>query len=121
LDNDGAEEIVVTRTAGSLGTGKNGPQKNPNGFYDDFRIQVIKKVGSAYAQAQLLQSPSGWEKTSYQWIDWVSVKDIDGDCILDIVPDSERLNMPNHFELSPFNKLYYKGDGKGGFIIAYKK
>jgi hypothetical protein len=121
LDNDGAEEIVVTRTAGSLGTGKNGPQKNPKGFYDDFRIQVIKKVGSAYAQAQLLQSPSEWEKTSYQWIDWVSVKDIDGDCILDIVPDSERLNMPNHFELSPFNKLYYKGDGKGGFIIAYKK
>jgi hypothetical protein len=121
MDNDGVEEFVVTRTAGSLGAGKKGPQKNPNGFYDDFRIQVIKKVGSSYVQSQLLPSPPGWNKTSYQWIDWVSVKDIDGDCILDIVPDSERLNMPNHFELFPFNKLYYKGDGKGGFLIAYKK
>ena len=121
LDNDGVEEIVVTRTAGSLGSGKNGPQKNPNGFYDDFRIQVLKKVGSAYAQTQLIQSPPSWDKTSYQWMDWVSVKDIDGDCIPDIVPDSERLNIPNHFQLAPFNKLYYKGDGKGGFIIAYKK
>ena len=81
----------------------------------------MKKVGSAYSQTQLIQSPPSWDKTSYQWIDWVSLKDIDGDCIPDIVPDSERLNIPNHFQLAPFNKLYYKGDGKGGFIIAYKK
>ena len=58
LDNDGVEEIVITRTAGSLGSGKNGPQKNPNGFYDDFRIQVLKKVGSAYSQTQLIHRPS---------------------------------------------------------------
>ena len=119
LDQDGNVEIIITRTAGSLGTGSSGPKKNPNGFYDDFRIQVLKKDGDKYIQSQLLSSPSGWENASYQWVNWVSLKDIDGDCKLDIVVDSERLNLPFN-DLKPFYKLFYKGDGKGGFSIAYK-
>jgi hypothetical protein len=121
LDNDGTEELIITRTSGSLGSDLNGVKKNPNGFYDDFRIQILKKSDNSYLQSQLLQSPQGWENAWIQWIDWTFIKDIDGDCNLDIVPDAEYLNDPTFSDLSQFNKLYYKGDGKGGFSVAYKK
>lgn len=121
LDKDGTEELIITRTSGSTGSGASGVKKNPGGFYDDFRIQILKKSGNTYVQTGLLVSPSGWENTWIQWIDWTSVVDIDGDCNLDIVPDSENLNEVNYSELKAFNKLYYKGDGKGGFVISYKK
>ena len=121
LDKDGIEELIITRTSGSTGSGASGVQKNPNGFYDDFRIQILKKNGTNYVQTNLLVSPIGWEKTWIQWIDWTSIIDIDGDCNLDIVPDSENLNDVNYAELKAFNKLYYKGDGKGGFTLAYKR
>jgi hypothetical protein len=120
LDKDGFEELIITRTSGSLGSGINGVKKNPNGFYDDFRIQILKKSGNNYLQSGLLISPIGWENTWIQWIDWTSITDIDGDCNLDIVPDSENLNDANYSELKMFNKLYYKGDGKGSFAISYK-
>lgn len=121
LDKDGIEELIITRTSGSTGSGVNGVKKNPNGFYDDFRIQILKRNGTSYVQSELLLSPSGWEKTWIQWIDWTSVVDIDGDCNLDIVPDSENLNDNRYEELKSFNKLFYRGDGKGSFTIAYKK
>ena len=121
LDKDGIEELIITRTSGSTGSGVNGVKKNPNGFYDDFRIQILKRNGTSYVQSELLLSPSGWEKTWIQWIDWTSVVDIDGDCNLDIVPDSENLNDNTYEELKSFNKLFYRGDGKGSFTIAYKK
>jgi hypothetical protein len=121
LDKDGIEELIVTRTSGSTGNGAGGVKKNPNGFYDGFRIQVLKKNGNSYIQSSLLSSPSGWKKTWIQWIDWTSVADIDGDCNLDIVPDSENFNDVNYAELKVFNKLNYKGDGKGGFTLSYKK
>jgi len=121
LDNDGVEELIITRTSGSLGSDANGVKKNPNGFYDDFRIQILKKSSNSYNQTSLLSSPSGWENSWIEWIDWTYVKDVDGDCVLDIVPDSENLNDPSFSDLKNFNKLYYKGDGKGGFLISYKK
>ena len=74
-----------------------------------------------YNQIALLVSPPGYENTYFEWIDWMCVKDVDGDCFLDIVPDSENLNDPTFSDLKLYNKLYYKGDGKGGFTIAYKK
>lgn len=120
LDNDGIEELIITRTSGSLGSDVNGLKKNPGGWYDDFRIQILKKNLNNYNQIALLISPLGYENTYFEWIDWMCVKDVDGDCFLDIVPDSENLNDPTFADLKLYNKLFYKGDGKGGFTIAYK-
>lgn len=121
FDNDGIEEIVVTRTSGSKGSSNGGSKKNPNGFYDDFRIQILKKNGTEYIEHSFLSSPSGWEKTICEWMIWVSVKDVDNDGFADIVPDNDRLNNRNYTSLLSFNRLYYKGDGKNNFTPTIKK
>jgi len=122
LNKDGVEELIITRTSGSTGSGASGVKKNPGGFYDDFRIQILEKSGNSYTQrTQLLNSPNGWENTWIQWIDWALIGDADNDGNVDIVPDSENLNDPSFNELKLFNKLYYKGDGKGNFTISYKR
>lgn len=122
LDGDNIDEIILMRTSGNLSSSTlTGPKKNPNGWYDDFKIQVLKKSGNSYTQSQLLSSPNGYENTVFQWIAWVKIFDVDKDGKLDIVPDSENLNDRTNTQCEKFYGLHYKGDGNGNFVISYKK
>jgi len=45
--------------------------------------------------------------------------DVNGDGILNIVPDSEGRSNPNYNELKRFWGMYYKGDSLGRFKLEY--
>ncbi len=125
FDNDGSEEIIVSRTGGNDGSTMDNNGIKVNNFYNYFKIQILKKSGNQYVESTVLDYPSGWP--SSEWLDWVDVYDIDGDCNLDIVPDDQELNYTRTSQYQPvndlkkFSNMYFKGNGKGGFAIAYKK
>jgi hypothetical protein len=125
LDNDGSEEIIVSRTGGNDGSTMDNNGVKSNNFYSYFKIQILKKSGAQYIESKVLDYPSGWP--SSEWLDWVDVYDIDSDCILDIMPDDQELNYTKNTQFQPttdlkkFKNMYFKGDGKGGFSIGYKK
>jgi hypothetical protein len=113
LDGNGNDEIIVTRTGG------------PDNFYNYFKIQILKKIGSDYIDYKSIDSPKGWPKS--EWLDWVDIYDLDNDGILDIVPDDQELNYSRNSQYQPinelktFSKMYFKGDGKCNFTITYKR
>jgi hypothetical protein len=125
LDNDGSEEIIVSRTGGNDGSTMDDNGVKFKNFYSYFKLQILKKIGAQYVESKVLDYPSGWP--SSEWLDWVDVYDIDSDCILDIIPDDQELNYSRTSQYQPINDLkkfknmYFKGDGKGGFTLSYKK
>tara|TARA_B100001093_G_C26128272_1_gene717964 strand:- start:111 stop:278 length:168 start_codon:yes stop_codon:yes gene_type:complete len=45
--------------------------------------------------------------------------DVNGDCLLDIVPDSEGMSNPRFNQLSRFWGLYYRAKSGGTFVLDY--
>ncbi len=125
LDKDGSEEIIVTRTGGSDGSTMDANGNKVNNFYNYFKIQILKMSGHNYIDLSTIDYPQGWP--NYEWLDWIDVYDLDGDCILDIVPDDQELNYTRTTQYQPiadmknFFGMYFKGDGKGNFSISYKR
>ena len=125
LDKDGIEEIIISRTGGSDGSTMNDSGTKTNNFYNFFKIQILKKSGEDYVQLSTIEYPQGWP--NLEWLDWIDVYDVDGDCNLDIVPDDQELNFTKTTQYQPiadmkkFFGMYFKGDGKGNFTTAYKK
>ena len=116
LDDDDVEEIIVTRTTGSKETDGD---LSSGEYYSGFKIQILKKQNNSYIQTHLLDSPEGFDDLWVEWIQSTHVMDIDNDCILDLIPESDRLNDYNYSSLKKFNKLYYKGDSFGNYTISY--
>ena len=84
--------------------------------------QFKSAQGGQFDRLLHLDQPIGW--INWAWMRWVDVYDIDGDCNLDIVTDYELANVLGSNAIKEFNNfrgLYYKGDGKGNFVITYKK
>jgi hypothetical protein len=118
LDDDGIEEIIITRTSGSLEVGAD---LGSGEYYSGFKIQILKKENNSYIQTHLLDSPAGFDDLWVQWIQSTHVIDVDGDCILDLVPESDYINDYNYSKMKQYNRLYYKGDNMGNYSIEYDR
>jgi len=116
LDNDGSDEIIITRTGGISNN-----YSFTDGFYQSFKIEILSKDGNSYRRVNSLNAPIGYENTWVEYIKWTGVYDVDGDGYLDIVPDDENLNDKSYQYLSEYRGLYYKGNGKLEFEEKYKK
>jgi len=118
LDGDGEVEIIINRTKGHEDYNIVDNDKG----YDGLKIQILKRQGDEYINHQILDQPEGWFDLPPTWIEWVpfiQLFDVNGDCVLDIVPDSEGLSNPNYSELSRFWGLYYRGQSSGNFVLDY--
>jgi hypothetical protein len=118
IDNDGQVEIIINRTTGheSFSSVEN------DSSYDGIKIQILKKEGDGYVNHQIINQPSGWfdlPPTWIEWIPWIRLFDVNGDNIMDIVPDSENINDPNYNPLKRYWGMYYKGSLGGTFEIDY--
>ena len=90
--------------------------------YDGIKIQILKKVNGEYVNHQIIDGPSGWFDLPPTWIEWIpfiEMFDVNGDGILDIVPDSEGISNPNYNELKRFWGMYYRGDSSGRFELDF--
>jgi hypothetical protein len=118
IDNDGVSEIIVNRTKGHESFFV---VENDRG-YDGIQLQILKKIDGEYVEHQILDGPDGWFDLPPTWIEWIpfiELFDVDGDNILDIVPDSEGISNPNYNGLKRFWGLYYRGIPGGTFEIDF--
>ena len=118
IDNDGQVEIIINRTTGheSFSSVEN------DSSYDGVKIQILKKEGDGYVNHQIINQPEGWydfPPTWIEWIPWIRLFDVNGDNIMDIVPDSENINDPNYNPLKRYWGMYYRGSLGGTFEIDY--
>jgi hypothetical protein len=88
LDNDGYNEIIVTRTSGP-GTYQEGT------YYNGFKIQILKGVNNEYNTTHVLEMPINWGS---MWIYNSIIYDVNNDCILDIIPENDRTIVDAYFE-----------------------
>ena len=118
IDGDGISEIIIDRATGHEDYNI---IDNDRG-YDGIKIQVLKKVNGEYVNHQIIDGPSGWFDLPPTWIEWIpfiEMYDVNGDGILDIVPDSEGISNPNYNELKRFWGMYYRGDSSGRFELDF--
>jgi hypothetical protein len=118
IDNDGVSEIVVNRTKGHESFNV---VENDRG-YDGIQLQILKKIDGEYVEHQIIDGPDGWFDLPPTWIEWIpfiELFDVNGDNILDIVPDSEGISNPNYNALKRFWGLYYRGIPGGTFEIDF--
>lgn len=118
VDNDGLSEIIINRTTGHEDYNI---VDNDRG-YDGIKIQILKKVDGEYINHQIIDGPSGWFDLPPTWIEWIpfiEMFDVNGDGILDIVPDSEGISNPNYNELKRYWGMYYRGDSSGRFELDF--
>jgi len=124
LDFDGTEELIVNRTGGNKFAGMDNEGDMENGFYENYYIQILKKEGESFIEFSNIISPENWPKL--HWLDWLDIYDLDGDCLPDIVPDDQEINYTQSVEYSQyrpgdldgFKRIYFKGDGGGGFNFS---
>jgi hypothetical protein len=117
-DNDGISEIIVNRAKGHESFNV---VENDKG-YDGIQLQILKKIDEEYIEHQIIDGPDGWFDTPPTWIEWIpfiEMFDVNGDNILDIVPDSEGISNPNYNGLKRFWGLYYRGIPGGTFEIDF--
>ena len=117
LDGDGETEIIVNRATGH----ENYSGVERGKIYDGLKIQILKKEGDEYINHQILDQPDGWFEFPgwIEWIPFIQLFDVNGDCLLDIVPDSEGISNPRFNQLSRFWGLYYRGQPGGTFVLDY--
>jgi hypothetical protein len=117
-DNDGISEIIVNRAKGHESFNV---VENDKG-YDGIQLQILKKIDGEYVEHQIIDGPDGWFDLPPTWIEWIpfiEMFDVNGDNILDIVPDSEGISNPNYNGLKRFWGLYYRGIPGGTFEIDF--
>ena len=118
IDKDGVSEIIINRTTGHEDYNI---LDNDRG-YDGIKIQILKKDNNEYVNHQIIDGPSGWFDLPPTWIEWIpfiEMFDVNGDGILDIVPDSEGISNPNYNELKRYWGMYYRGDSFGRFELDF--
>jgi uncharacterized repeat protein (TIGR02543 family) len=118
VDSDGISEIIINRTTGHEDYNV---VENDRG-YDGVKIQILKKVDGEYINHQIIDGPSGWfdlPPTWGEWIPFIEMFDVNGDGILDIVPDSEGISNPNYDPLKRYWGMYYRGDSSGRFELDF--
>ena len=118
LDQDGLPEIIINRAKGHENYNI---VENDRG-YDGIKIQIVKLVNGEYVNHQVLDQPDGWFDLPPTWIEWIpfiEFFDVNGDCILDIVPDYEGISNPRFDQLNRYFGLYYKGNESGYFELEF--
>ena len=121
IDSDGQFEIIITRTSG-----RDGLPALPvnNEGYDGHKIQILKNDGNNWNNWQLVDQPSEIFDNPDIHIEWpynTKIYDVNNDCLLDIIPESDKLNAKSFTSLNSVRGLYYEQQSNGSFLIKYKE
>ena len=117
IDNDQQSEIVVTRTKGKDGAQSGDWRYN---YYDGIMVQVLEYDGSNWNESQRLTQTS-LPSTHILWAYQTLIYDVNGDCLLDIIPESDKINAANFPTFNQVRGLYFEQQANGEFIKKYKR
>ena len=117
IDRDGNVEIIITRT-----TGRDGVQSNlvDNEYYDGIKIQILKGEGFNWYEDQVLESPYIIGLQTFIWPHRTITYDVNGDCLIDIIPESDKLNSSAFPDFNSVRGIYYEQQANGQFNLKYK-
>lgn len=121
IDNDGQFELIITRTSGR--DGLSGLPIDNEG-YDGHIIQILKNDGNNWNSWKLVEQPTEIFDNPDIHIEWpynTKIYDVNNDCLLDIVPESDKLNAKSFTHLNSVRGLYYEQQTNGNFLIKYKE
>ena len=121
IDNDSSVEIIVSRTTGRK---MEEYQPWPETFYDGMKFQILKFNGSSWYEWQVVDQPSQIFTDPNIHIEWpyvTKIYDVNKDCLLDIVPESDKLNALSFTPLNSVRGLYFEQQTNGTFEIKYKR
>lgn len=120
IDNDGNREIIITRTTGRDGLPG---MPWPGEAYDGHLFQILKGSNSDWYEWQKIEMPPNlFQYTdTEEWPYMTKIYDVNKDCLLDIVPESDRLNAKDFDRLDYVRGLYYEQQSDNTFKINYKK
>ena len=122
IDNDGNTEIIITRTTGKDGVSSAGPMQGQ--YYDGHKVQILKNDGVDWINWKILEQPSEIFDNPNIHITWAhstKIYDVNNDCLLDIIPESDQMNAKSFSLLSSIRGLYYEQQNNGDFLIKYKQ
>ena len=118
LNNDGAWEIIITRTSGD----GSGPMVENDKSYDGIKIQILEFKNGEVSQVRLLDQPETWFSNTDMVVEWpykTLVYDVNKDGRLDLIPESDHLNSASHQPTKDYRGLYYEQRFDGNFEIKY--
>ena len=107
IDSDGTSEVYITR-AGSL----------TSNYYRGVVIEVLTYNGD-FKRDKIIKGPVELEQWAYNSL----FTDVDGDCLIDIVPWSPYINdnkRNNPYVYDNSNGFYFRGKENGEFINTYR-
>ena len=121
IDNDGNTEIIITRTTGSKGAPL---LPADNTFYDGILYQILKGNDNSWYEWKKVEQPSSVFDTPNVMSIWATntyIYDVNKDCLLDIIPQSDKINAFTWTEWSFIRGLYFEQQTNGNFLIKYKE
>ena len=118
IDRDGQVEIIITRTTGRLGVTDT---LIDNEYYDGIKVQILKGNGFSWNEWQQLESPNIIGLPTMVWAHKTTVYDVNGDCLLDIIPESDKLNAASFPDFNSIRGVYYEQSENGQFNLKYKE
>ena len=118
IDRDGNVEIIITRT-----TGRNGNNSTlvDNEYYDGIKVQILKGNGFSWNEWQQLESPNIIGLPTMVWAHKTTIYDVNGDCLLDIIPESDKINAASFPDFNSIRGVYYEQLENGQFDLKYKQ
>ena len=120
INNDGELEIIITRTTGNAFYATQGPVLE--NYYDGIKIQIGKLSGNHFVSLTTLNQPSIIYNDPQMHIIWAlntKVYDVNLDCLLDIIPESDKINSNSYLNTLPIRGMYYEQQTDGTFNINY--
>ena len=119
INNDSEFEIIITRT-----TGKEMEMYQPTSetYYDGHMIQILKFSNNEWYNWQIVEQPSELfsdNQIGNEWPYVTKIYDVNKDCLLDIIPESDKLNAKSFEPLNNIRGLYYEQQTDGTFEIKY--
>ena len=118
IDRDGSVEIIITRTTGRDGIDTSMPLDNI--YYDGYMVQILKGNANSWNEWKRLEQPETMTTLHHPWFKSI-VYDVNGDCLLDIVPENDKLNAQSFTSFNAIRGLYYEQQQNGEFEIKYKQ
>ena len=117
IDNDQQQEIIISRTKGKKGAQEGDWRYN---YYDGIMVQILESNGSSWYESKRLVQES-LPSTHILWAYQTLIYDVNGDCLLDIIPESDKINAANFPTFNQVRGLYFEQQQNGQFIKKYKR
>ena len=85
-----------------------------------YMVQILKGNDNSWSEWKRLEQPETMTTLNQPWFKSI-VYDVNGDCILDIVLENDKLNAQSYTSFNAIRGLYYEQQQNGEFEIKYKQ